>query len=215
MTLHDITGSIVTALHQMTVVEVVAVVATFVSIYLTIRNNIWTWVWGLVAVLAYGYFFWTLKDYGNAGLNLIYYTPIQIYGWYAWLRFGPRRKDDLPIMGLKPERRLACGITTLALTILAVFLLGRLKGDPHPYADGVTTALCIVAQYLEVFKRIENWILWIVADVVYAFYLFPVQHDYLSTLLYVASLAMAIAGARQWRTLMRREPASAASPTDG
>jgi nicotinamide mononucleotide transporter len=67
-----------------------------------------------------------------------------------------------------------------------------------PFSDGLTTAMSIVAQYLQVHKRFENWLIWVAADLIYAFYIFPVQKLYVSAVLYLIFTVLAILGAVEW-----------------
>ena len=186
------------------VVEWVAVVTSLLCVWLTVRNNIWNWFWGFIGVILYGYIFWNYKNYANAGLQILYFLPIQFIGWYVWKRKGPKQDDDLPVTQLTAKARLGwTGVTALLTGILYVVL--RLTNDPLPFGDGITTAMSIVAQYLQVHKKFENWWLWIAADIIYAAYVFPVQQLYVSAGLYVIFTGLAIVGTVSWVKIMRAE----------
>jgi nicotinamide mononucleotide transporter len=185
-------------------VEWVAVVTSLLCVWLTVRNNIWNWFWGFIGVILYGYIFWNYKNYANAGLQILYFLPIQFIGWYVWKRKGPNQDNDLPVTQLTPKARLGwVGVTAVLTGILYVVL--RLTNDPLPFFDGTTTAMSIVAQYLQVHKKFENWWLWIAADVLYAGYVFPVQELYVSAGLYVIFTGLAIFGAISWVKIMREQ----------
>lgn len=189
-------------------VEWVAVVTSLLCVWLTVRNNIWNWFWGFIGVILYGYIFWNYKNYANAGLQILYFLPIQFIGWYVWKRKGPNQDDDLPVTQLTPQARLGWAGATVVLTGLLYVIL-RLTNDPLPLGDSVTTAMSIVAQYLQVHKKFENWWLWIAADVIYAGYVFPAQKLYVSAGLYVIFTALAIYGAISWVKIMRGQSATA------
>lgn len=184
--------------------EIVAAVASLICVYLTIRNNIWNWFWGLIGVVLYAWVFWIGKLYANAWLQIIYYIPIQFFGWYVWLRFGPKRNDDLPVSTLSNPARLGWLGVTAILTVLFYWLLTWTK-DPLPFADGLTTAISVVAQYLQVYKRFENWVLWLATDLIYTCYLFPVQKLYVSTGLYAIFTIMAFLGMIEWLRLLKTQ----------
>jgi nicotinamide mononucleotide transporter len=185
-------------------VEIGAAVATLICVYLTIRNSIWNWFWGFVGVVLYAWVFWTQQLYANFWLQIVYYLPIQFWGWWVWLRFGPRRNDDLPVTTLSTGARWGWMGVTIALTLLFYRFLVHTP-DPQPFADGVTTALCVVAQYLQVYKRFENWLLWLAADVIYAFYFFPVQKLYPSAVLYIILTVMAAMGTVEWLRILKMQ----------
>jgi nicotinamide mononucleotide transporter len=188
-------------------VEWVAVVTSLLCVWLTVRNNIWNWFWGFIGVILYGYIFWNYKNYANAGLQILYFLPIQFIGWYVWKRKGPNQDDDLPVTQLTAQARLGWAGVTVLLTGLLYIVL-RLTNDPLPFADGITTAMSIVAQYLQVHKKFENWWLWIAVDVIYAGYVFPVQQLYVSAGLYVVFTALAVVGAISWVKIMRAQELS-------
>ncbi|HTE18394.1 MAG TPA: nicotinamide riboside transporter PnuC [Armatimonadota bacterium] len=189
---------------QMSAVEVVASVATLVNVYLILKNNTWCWIWGIVAVVLYGWVFYTGRLYSSMALQILYYLPMQFFGWWVWLRSGPRGQDDLPITRLSWPAR----IGWLALIVPVALLLGYLSarlGAALSYADAAATAMSIVGQYLLTRKRVENWVFWIAVDVLYAFYLLPQQGLWISAALYVILLGMAVAGLAEWLRIMRAE----------
>ena len=89
-----------TVMSQMSPVEIVAAIATLINVYLTAKNNIWCWPWGIVSVVLYGFVFYESHLYSSMGLQALYYLPMQFYGWWVWLRCGPKQDDDLPIAKL-------------------------------------------------------------------------------------------------------------------
>lgn len=194
-------------------VEWVAVAASFVCVYLTVRNNVWSWFFGFIGVVLYGYLFWQWRNYANCGLQLLYFAPIQFVGWYVWTRGGTSKTEDVPITHLTMKGRALAVLAVAGLTALlwATFrfwlpaAFPTLPKDPVPFADGFTTGISIVAQFLQVRKKVETWVLWIIADVVYAGYVFPKQGLYASMLLYIAFTVLAAMGAKEWRDKMREQ----------
>jgi nicotinamide mononucleotide transporter len=186
-------------------VGLAAYVTGIASVIYAVRNHIWTWPNNIVSVILFGWIFWISKDPSNAALQVLYYLPISIFGWYAWLRLGPMKNDDLPITVLSNRNRVQWIVGTVLVALIWGGFESRYKGLPFPYSDAATTVISISAQYLQTKKRFENWILWIVADVIYAFYLFPKQHLAGLATLYLFFLAMGIAGAVQWSKIMRTD----------
>jgi nicotinamide mononucleotide transporter len=205
--MHEIIRGLLDGIRQTTPLEWTAAITGFVNVYLLIRNSIWNWPWGIACVALYGFVFLNQRLYANAWLQFLYYLPISAFGWYVWLRYGPKKQDDLPITFLPNRERFGYGAVCVALTVPIVLYLKSTK-DPLPWIDGVTTAVSIVAQYLQVHKRFENWILWLLVDLIYVFYLFPVQKLYVSTGLYVFFTLMAIWGMAEWWRLYRGQTAA-------
>jgi nicotinamide mononucleotide transporter len=201
--MQDLWQEIIKGFVGMSRVEVAAVITSLLCVYLTVRNNIWNWFWGFLGVILYGWIFWQYKNYANCGLQILYFLPIQFVGWYVWKRGGPKKDNDLPITRLSGQARAGWLAATAVLTGVLYVVL-RLTNDPLPFADGLTTAISITAQLLQVYKRFENWLLWIAADVIYALYVFPVQKLWASALLYVVFTVLAVIGARDWARLLRQ-----------
>jgi len=182
-------------------VEFLAAMTGLACVWLTLKNKISSWPWGIVSVLLYSYVFWQAKLFANFGLNFLYFLPSSLYGWWNWAKRGPTQNDDLPVRRLSPKGNLIwLGIMFVATLAIGAPISYYTK-DPYPYADAFTTGLCIVAQWMQAKKWLENWWYWIVADVIYVGYLFPVQHLYFSFGLYILFLIIAIQGALAWKKL--------------
>jgi nicotinamide mononucleotide transporter len=190
----------------MSPVEIIAALATLINVYLTAKNNVWCWICGVIAVVLYGYVFYVSHLYSSMGLQAFYYLPMQFYGWWVWLRWGPTRDNDLPITRLSRSRCIFWFGINLPLAALLGYLM-TFTGAQLSYADALVTAMSIIAQYLLTYKYIENWVLWILVDLVYAFYLLPIQGLYVSAVLYLILLIMAIWGLREWSRILRGQSA--------
>jgi nicotinamide mononucleotide transporter len=191
-------------LKSMSPLEIVAAITSLICVYLTVKNNIWNWLWGGIGVILYGWIFWEYKNYANAGLQILYFLPIQFYGWWVWLKGNPQKDDALPISFLSNRDR-ALWTVVMAVLTWGIYVVLKFTNDPLPFSDGLTTAMSIVAQYLQVHKRFENWLIWVVADLIYSFYIFPVQKLYVSAGLYVIFTILAVVGAVEWWRLFRQQ----------
>ncbi len=194
-------------LLQMTPLEWAAAITTFACVYLTVKNRIENWYWGIAAVIFYALFFWKIHNYANAALNLFYYLPCCAYGYWVWKRCGPKQDDDLSVTTLTPQARVGWLIASVLFSLCIGYPIARYTNDPYPYADSFTTGFSIVAQYLQARKIYENWWMWIGVDLVYALYLLPTQKAYLSTVLYLVITFMAVRGAIEWKPLIGKPKA--------
>ena len=181
----------------MNVLEIVAVACGLANIYLTVRQNIWCWPVGGVMVSLYIYIFFGAKLYSDAALN-VFFLVMQFYGWYQWTR-GPVEHAR----SLSAVRRLVVrgwSWTTagvLAGTAVLGTVMHRYTDAALPYPDAFTTLLSIFAQFLMTRKVLENWTLWIVADVVYIG-VYAIKALYWTCGLYVVFLALCVQGYREW-----------------
>jgi nicotinamide mononucleotide transporter len=106
------------------------------------------------------------------------------------------------------ERAWVAAVAVIATGGLA-FWFERI-GDAAPALDALTTVLSLVAQWLLNRKRIENWFVWIAADLLYV-WLYVARGLHLTAALYAIFVVMCVAGLRRWRTAART-PASRGAP---
>ena len=195
-------------LHEMSPLEVAAAVATLVNVWLLVRNNIWTWAWGVASVVLYGIVFWKARLWSSTGLQVLYYLPMQAYGWWTWMRAGPTRHDDLPITQLSRWARLAWIGATLPIAALLGWGMS-FTGAQQSMVDALVTAISVSGQYLQTHKKIEHWVCWMLVNALYAFWLLPRQQLWVSSVLYLILFFLSLAGWRDWRREMRDTSLSA------
>jgi nicotinamide mononucleotide transporter len=189
-------------LHEMSPLEVAAAVATLVNVWLLVRNNIWTWAWGVASVVLYGLVFWKARLWSSTGLQVLYYLPMQAYGWWTWMRAGPTRQDDLPITQLSVAARFGWTVATLPIAALLGWGMS-FTGAQQSMVDALVTAISVSGQYLQTHKKIEHWVCWMLVNALYAFWLLPRQQLWVSSVLYLILFFLALAGWRDWHREMR------------
>lgn len=199
-------------LKELKPIEIFAAVTSLFCVYLTVKNNIWNWFWGLIGSVIYGYIFFRISHiYANAGLQILYFVPMQFVGWYVWMKGNPDKNDALPISALTNRERIIWGVITVALSVALWFGLPplvtafRLPPPQLSPMDCFTTGLSISAQFLQTYKKFENWVLWILADIIYTFYIFPQLKMPITTLLYAVFTVLATTGAISWYRTMQKE----------
>lgn len=185
-------------LKQMTWVEWGAAAFTLVNVWLVARADIRNYPFGVVSVILYAWVFWTQHLYANFWLQLAYYLPMQFIGWWVWLRTGPEKDDDLPVVGLSPRARLGWIGATAVGTGLAGLLMARTTNNPQPYVDAFTTVGSVIGQYMLTRKWMENWIAWLAVDVVFVFWLFPRAGLWASTVVYAVLMVICAIGLAKW-----------------
>ncbi|PKL48833.1 MAG: aminotransferase [Candidatus Riflebacteria bacterium HGW-Riflebacteria-2] len=188
----------------MSPIEVVAVIAGFLCVYFTIKENIWCWPTGLLQVTLYIFVFYQAKLYSDVILHVIY-VGMNIYGWHFWLHGGLKRKEAR-ITQLSRSWLSACFAGSVAGTLLLGWFMSTRTDAALPYADAFTTVFSLTAQWLLSRKKLENWHFWIAVDVV-AIGVYFAKDLYLTGVLYIAFLIMATTGLWRWRRSFLALPA--------
>jgi nicotinamide mononucleotide transporter len=197
-------------LHELSPLEVAAAIATLINVWLLVRNNIWTWAWGVASVVLYGVVFWRSKLWSSTGLQFLYYLPMQAYGWWVWLKAGPTHHDDLPISRLAPRTRILWTLATLPMAALLGWLMS-FTGAQQSMIDALVTAVSVTGQYLQTHKKIEHWFCWVAVNAMYGLWLLPRQQLWVSSALYLLLLGLAIKGWRDWLRDEGKAPQSVAA----
>ncbi|HJQ27306.1 MAG TPA: nicotinamide riboside transporter PnuC [Blastocatellia bacterium] len=176
--------------------EIIGAALGLISVWLTVRQNIWCWPTGLVMVALYAVVFFQAKLYADAGLQLVY-IGLQIYGWYEWLH-GGKDQGRLEVTRITLRLGLALGVIAAVATALMGYTLATKTDAALPYWDSAATVLSLVAQWMLAKKIIENWLVWITVDVL-SIGIYTAKGLYPTTVLYTAFLLMATLGWIEWR----------------
>lgn len=173
--------------------EVLGFATGLVNVWLLVRQHLLNWAVGILNVLLLMLVFWTAGLYADAGLQTVY-VVLGLYGWWAWL-YGGASRSRLVVRSTTRAEWIALAGAGVVLTGGLWLFLDRLTGSTVPLADALTTALSLLATYGQSRKLIENWWLWIAADLIYI-PLYGYKDLWLTALLYVAFLVLCIAGLR-------------------
>ena len=184
------------AAHGTSCLEAVAVVFGIVSVYLSTRENIWSWPTALVNVSLFTALFLESGLYSDTGLQVVYFA-LSVYGWYEWLYGGAGHTSITVSSTTRKTWTVMGGIGVIAWLILAT-VTSHLPGTKLPYLDAATTTVSLLAQWMMTRKLLENWIVWIVVDVVYVG-MFIYKGLYLTAFNYGIYLALAVLGYIAWK----------------
>jgi nicotinamide mononucleotide transporter len=192
----------------MNMLEYVAAFFGVVSVYLSVRQNVWSWPTAIVNVGLYAFVFHASRLYADTGLQVIY-VIISIYGWYQWL-YGGKNRTELKVSRAPPKLGVLLALIGFSFALLLGTVLHRTTNAALPYLDSLTTSTSLVAQWMMTKKLLENWIVWVAVDVVYIG-MFVYRHLYVTAGLYLVFLVLSIMGYQQWRASLS-EPELATAP---
>jgi len=186
---------------QMRWLEFSGLVSGLACVWLLIRQNVWTFPIGLVYSVVSVAVFMEQRLYSDVLLSG-YYVLMNGYGWYYWLRGGVRSaQDELPV-SLTPRRAVAWLVLATALaTVLLGYFFATRTDAALPYWDSFTTCASFTAMWMTARKYLENWVVWLVVDVV-AVGIYLIKGIEFYAVLYFVYLGMAVAGFRAWQRSM-------------
>lgn len=206
--------------YDLSYIEAVGTVAGLLCILLASFEKTINYLFGLINVTLFAVIFFQIQLYANLLLQVFFFGA-NIYGWYAWSRMSSAQEAELKIRWLSLPKAL----TTLVISILAIIFLtlnidvvfGRLATwavellnlfganltlpildpDAFPFWDSTMTVLSVVAMILMTRKYVENWLLWVVINVI-SVVIFFIQGVYAMSLEYLILLGIALNGSRLW-----------------
>jgi len=184
------------ATNWLVVLEWTAAIITAASVYLAARENIWNWPTAIVSVAMYIIVYVRAGLFSDAGLQ-VFFLLMSVYGWYQWL-YGGEARSELRVSRATRRVWLVCAVIGVVFWYADGFVMSRLKGVSFPFIDAATTTVSLIAQWMMTRKLLENWILWILVNVVYVPVLL-VKGLYPTAALYSVLLLLAIKGLVDWR----------------
>ena len=145
--------------------EITAVVFGFLSVWYAKKNHIWVFPTGLISTSIFVYLLWKWVLLGDMMINA-YYFVMSVYGWYVWTRKTNDQATPISQTNTKEKRT---SFVIFIITLVFVYIVYQSAGkwtSWTAYVDTVTTAIFFVGMWLMARRKIENWIFWIVGDVI-------------------------------------------------
>lgn len=179
----------------MSFIEVIAVIFSLACIWLAVKKHILNWLMGIIGVSAYMILFYQERLYADMLLQVVFISQ-GIYGWYNWVK-NKERNDELEVGYLSRNELILYCLIILVVSATWAFILIKYTNASTPLVDAFVATTSLVANWLMAKKKIENWILWILADIIYIA-LFWYKQLFLSSGIYVVFLILSIKGLIDW-----------------
>ena len=176
--------------------ELVAAVFGITSVFLSTRQNVWSWPTSLVNVTMYGIYFSEQKLYALMALQA-FFAIISLYGWYKWL-FGGDRRTPLKVSRTSPRLGVALVLVTALLTLGLEYVLRNHTQDPAPLVDALLSSVSLVAQWMMARKLLECWGIWVAVNLISVPF-FLTRAEYPTAIQYAVFLGLAVSGWVQWK----------------
>ncbi|WBL22673.1 nicotinamide riboside transporter PnuC [Zunongwangia sp. HRR-M8] len=180
------------------VLEATVFIFGIASVYFSKKENILVYPTGLVATIITVYLLFKAEYYGDMMMNF-YYSVMSIYGWINWAR----KKDGTPLLPIsrtnKKEKIIGFGL--FVLTMLVTFGVYKAFGreiETANYIDIFTSGIFFTAMWYMAIKKLENWTLWIFADLI-TVPLYAYRGLGVLALQYIIFTVMAVQGYLVWK----------------
>ncbi|BBR58057.1 MULTISPECIES: nicotinamide riboside transporter PnuC [unclassified Klebsiella] len=219
--------------YDLSWIEAVGTVAGLLCIWLASLEKIVNYLFGLINVTLFAIIFFQIQLYASLLLQLFFFAA-NLYGWYAWSRQTSQHEAELQIRWLPLPKALgwlaACVIAIALMTlyidpVFAVLTqvavnvmqglgmnvaMPTLQPDAFPFWDSCMMVLSIAAMVLMTRKYVENWLLWVVINVI-SVAIFALQGVYAMALEYLLLTFIALNGSRMWMNSARERGSRALS----
>jgi nicotinamide mononucleotide transporter len=178
--------------------EIIAVFFGLCSVWCAKKDNILVFPTGLVNTSIYVYLLWQWDLWGDMMING-YYFVMSIYGWYHWTR----RKGttvEFPISILTKREKIAASIIFIVTIVFvaAVYLFFNKFTTWFAYVDTFITGIFFVGMWLMAKRKIENWILWLVGDLL-SIPLYFIKGYTFTSFQYIVFTIIAYYGYLEWK----------------
>lgn len=185
--------------------EAVTFVFGIASVYFAKKENILVYPTGLIATTITVYLLYRAGYFGDMVVN-VYYSIMSIYGWYKWSI--TKGKTNAVVISRTNTHEKLTGIGMFLLTIIVIFAIYKIFGyeiKTENYLDIFTSGLFFTAMWYMAFKKIENWTLWIIGDLI-AVPIYAYRGLGILSLEYVVFTILAILAYIEWRKILSNNP---------
>lgn len=200
--------------YEMSHLEFWATVSGALAVWLSVKENVWSWILGLVNVCLACIMFYQIQLYPDMFLQGFFFVT-NIIGFWLW-KFpkieNANQKNELKITKLEPKTSAILVVSGL----IATYLMGTFSKNLHeifpnlfslpsafPYMDSFTTVMSIVATFMLMKKKVEAWRMWLAIDII-STYMYFVKDVKLYSLLYFVFCIIAVFGAVEWTRKWRK-----------
>jgi nicotinamide mononucleotide transporter len=177
--------------------ESVGAILTVWCVYLATQNKIANWPISILASIVYFYVFYQNHFFSDAYLQLVF-VLFQLYGWWFWSKLNPSKQQQ---QISKIDRKSIIFLTIISVLLYGIWLHFYKIINPTariPEVDALTTIISLTALYMQAKRWVENWIIWVIVDIIYVpMYIYGEQH--ITACLYGFLAIMAIYGFKEWQ----------------
>ncbi|MDE6395992.1 MAG: nicotinamide riboside transporter PnuC [Muribaculaceae bacterium] len=187
----------------MNYLEILGTALGVLYLYLEYKASAWLWIASILMPATYLVVYYDAGLYADFGIS-IYYIIASVYGLVCWLHKSNKdNSEPLKISHTPNSFLLPLLPVFLGIFLVLGYILSHFTDSNVPWADAFTTALSIVAMWMLARKYVEQWLVWIAADVACAL-LYVYKDLWFTGALYLAYAVVAVFGYIKWKRLMNK-----------
>ena len=188
------------------VMDFASLVVGILIVLCLIKEKLLAWPLGVLFVFLSVPVLYNKGLFGYVALSLVGFLPMNLYGWYSWVT-GKEGDEDLPITRATPISWAVlasiCVVGVVAVTYAFELYLPDYKVNPLAVLDNSIFMMSMAAMWLTAHKKLENWIVWFVVNIL-TVYLYVVTGLIFLPILYVVYIGLAVWGFFEWRQSMAK-----------
>ncbi len=185
--------------------EIAGTIVGFIYLWQEVKASIWLWLTGIVMPAIYTVVFFENGLYADFAIQ-VYYIAAALYGFLMW-EFGKKNQygDELRIVHTTQRQMVWLCAITAVLFVPIYWILTTYTDSAVPFWDSLTTSMSFVALWMLAKKHVEQWIAWIVIDIISAG-LYFYKGIYFTSILYGVYTVVAFYGYRKWNLMEKEQP---------
>ncbi|RXK14661.1 nicotinamide mononucleotide transporter [Halarcobacter mediterraneus] len=181
----------------MSTYEAIAMILAIAYILLALRQSLWCWPAAFISTLIYTILFFDVSLLMDSALNA-YYLIMAIYGWYSWKYGGKLQEQELEVSNYGLEKNIKIIIVLSLVSLIFGYIMANYTSADFAYVDSFTTVFAVFTTYMLAKKILENWIYWIVIDMI-SIYIYIQKGLNLTAILFVIYTVLALIAFRKWK----------------
>lgn len=184
-----------TQFAEQSIAEIVAVVLAIAYVLLAAKQNIWCWPCALISTAIYTWIFWDVSLFFQAVLNF-YYLIMAVYGWVSWKKM--HEKDGETVVTWSVRRHLTTMLGIGIISVVTFYATTTVFAEKIVFLDVFVAIASGAVTYLMATKVLENWLYWMVINLLAA-YLYFSNGLVLTGVLFFGYVLFSIYGYIKWR----------------
>lgn len=197
--------------------EAVAAFFGLLSVFFSVKRNIWVYPTGIISTTIYVYILFNFGLLGDMLIN-VYYSIMSIYGWISW---NKNTENQIISVDFAKKKDWLVGLSLFVLSFIAVcgvyyfkpFIdnhfsmngvsLGFQQLDWANWLDIFTTSLFLIGMWFMAKRKVENWLFWIVGDLI-CIPMMLYKGLVITSLQYLVFTIMAVMGYLEWMKQVKK-----------